>query len=116
MQEDVGIFRDEAGLTAALAGLEELKRRAADARSPSSTTAFNPGWHLCRDLRNMLIVSEAVARAACCDTRAAAPTAGSTFPPTTTTGPSTTSSSRKDADGHAGRDPPGRQDRRSSQR
>ena len=65
MHEDVGIFRDEAGLTAALAGLEELKRRAADARSPSSTIAFNPGWHLCRDLRNMLIVSEAVARAAC---------------------------------------------------
>jgi succinate dehydrogenase / fumarate reductase, flavoprotein subunit len=64
MHEDVGIFRDEAGLTAALAGLEELKRRAADARSPSSTVAFNPGWHLCCDLRNMLIVSEAVARAA----------------------------------------------------
>ena len=64
MHEDVGIFRDEAGLIAALAGLEELKRRAADARSPSSTVAFNPGWHLCCDLRNMLIVSEAVARAA----------------------------------------------------
>jgi succinate dehydrogenase / fumarate reductase flavoprotein subunit len=64
MHEDVGIFRDEAGLTAALAGLEELKRRAADARSPSTTPAFNPGWHLCCDLRNMLIVSEAVARAA----------------------------------------------------
>ena len=64
MHEDVGIFRDEAGLTAALAGLEELTRRAADARSRSSTAAFNPGWHLCCDLRNMLIVSEAVARAA----------------------------------------------------
>jgi succinate dehydrogenase / fumarate reductase flavoprotein subunit len=64
MHEDVGIFRDEAGLTAALAGLEELKRRAAGARSPSTTPAFNPGWHLCCDLRNMLIVSEAVARAA----------------------------------------------------
>lgn len=64
MHEDVGIFRDEAGLTAAVAGLEELKRRAADARSPSRTVAFNPGWHLCCDLRNMLIVSDAVARAA----------------------------------------------------
>ena len=64
MHEDVGIFRDEAGLTAALAGLEELQRRAADARSPSATAAYYPGWHLCRDLRNMLIVSEAVARAA----------------------------------------------------
>jgi succinate dehydrogenase / fumarate reductase, flavoprotein subunit len=64
MQEDVGIFRDEAGLTAAVARLDELERRAADARSPSSTTVFNPGWHLCRDVRNMLIVSQAVARVA----------------------------------------------------
>ena len=64
MQEDVGIFRDEAGLTSAIAPLDELERRAADARSPSGTTAFNPGWHLCRDVRNMLIVSQAVARAA----------------------------------------------------
>jgi len=64
MQEDVGIFRDEAGLTAAVAHLDDLVRRAADARSPSPTPAYNPGWHLCRDLRNMLIVSEAVARAA----------------------------------------------------
>jgi succinate dehydrogenase / fumarate reductase flavoprotein subunit len=64
MHEDVGIFRDEAGLTAALAGLEDLKRRAADARSPSSTTVYNPGWHLCRDLQNMLVISEAVTRAA----------------------------------------------------
>jgi succinate dehydrogenase flavoprotein subunit len=64
MHEDVGIFRDEAGLTSAVARLDELERRAADARSPSSTTVYNPGWHLCRDLRNMVIVSQAVARAA----------------------------------------------------
>jgi succinate dehydrogenase / fumarate reductase flavoprotein subunit len=64
MHEDVGIFRDEAGLTAAVARLDELERRAADAHSPSSTATFNPGWHLCREVRNMLIVSQAVARAA----------------------------------------------------
>jgi succinate dehydrogenase / fumarate reductase flavoprotein subunit len=64
MQEDVGIFRDEAGLSSAIARLDELERRAADARSASATAAFNPGWHLCRDLRNMLVVSQAVARAA----------------------------------------------------
>ena len=64
MHEDVGIFRDEAGLTAAVARLDELERRAADASSPSSTTVFNPGWHLCRDVRNMLVVSAAVTRAA----------------------------------------------------
>src|SRR5207344_2181526 len=42
MQADVGIFRDEAGLTSAIARLDELERRAANARSASSTTAFNP--------------------------------------------------------------------------
>jgi succinate dehydrogenase/fumarate reductase flavoprotein subunit len=64
MQEDVGIFRDAAGLTAAVARLDDLERRAARVRSPSSTTAFNPGWHLCRDVRNMLTVARAVATAA----------------------------------------------------
>jgi succinate dehydrogenase / fumarate reductase flavoprotein subunit len=64
MEEDAGIFRDEAGLTAAAARLDELERRAAAARSPSTTTVYNPGWHLCRDLRNMLIVSQAVTRSA----------------------------------------------------
>jgi succinate dehydrogenase flavoprotein subunit len=64
MQMDAGIFRDEEGLTAAVTQLGELKRRAARVRSPLSTRAYNPGWHLCRDLRNMLVVSEAAARAA----------------------------------------------------
>ena len=64
MQSEVGIFRDEAGLGAAVDALGELRRRAGGVRSPSSTTAYNPGWHLCRDLRNMLVVAEAVARAA----------------------------------------------------
>jgi succinate dehydrogenase / fumarate reductase flavoprotein subunit len=64
MQEDVGIFRDEAGLDAALVRIADLKERAASARAPSGTAAYNPGWNLCRDLRNMLVVSEAVTRAA----------------------------------------------------
>jgi len=64
MEEDAGIFRDEAGLTAAATRLDELERRAAAARSPSTTTVYNPGWHLCRDLRNMLIVCQAVTRSA----------------------------------------------------
>ena len=25
---------------------------------------FNPGWHMCRDLRNLLVASEAIARSA----------------------------------------------------
>jgi succinate dehydrogenase / fumarate reductase flavoprotein subunit len=64
MQEDVGIFRDAAGLETAIGRIAELQRRAAIARAPAGSAAFNPGWNLCRDLRNMLIVSEAVARAA----------------------------------------------------
>jgi succinate dehydrogenase / fumarate reductase flavoprotein subunit len=64
MQDLVGIFRDEAGLTAALATLAELAERAARARVPSGGRAFNPVWNLCRDLRNMLPCAEAVARSA----------------------------------------------------
>ncbi len=64
MQADVGIFRDEAGLGAAVQRLEELARRAVNVRASSSTLAYNPGWHLCRDLQNMLIVSRSVANAA----------------------------------------------------
>jgi len=64
MQADCGIFRDEQGLTAAVAGLDGLERRAKNVRSPSSSTVYNPGWHLCRDLRNMLTVSRAVALSA----------------------------------------------------
>jgi succinate dehydrogenase / fumarate reductase, flavoprotein subunit len=64
MQELVGIFRDESGLTAALARLEELGRRAANVRVRSGDRAYNPGWQLCRELRNLLTCAEAVTRAA----------------------------------------------------
>ena len=64
MQADCGIFRDEAGLDTAISGLDRLEQRAANVRSPSSTTAYNPGWHLCRDLHNMLTVARAVALSA----------------------------------------------------
>ncbi|MGI8715870.1 MAG: hypothetical protein ACR2NR_22355 [Solirubrobacteraceae bacterium] len=64
MQEDAGIFRDEAGLTTVLGRLDEYDRRVSKVLAPSSTTVYNPGWHLCRDLRNMMIVSRAVASSA----------------------------------------------------
>ncbi|MGZ4396836.1 MAG: FAD-binding protein, partial [Gaiellaceae bacterium] len=64
MQDDVGIYRDEAGLNAAVAALHGFQRRVERLRSPTSGAAFNPGWHLCHDLRNMLVVSQAVAHAA----------------------------------------------------
>jgi succinate dehydrogenase / fumarate reductase flavoprotein subunit len=63
MQNLVGIFRTEEDLTKALGDLEKLKTRAAKVRVEGSRL-FNPGWHLSRDLKNMLTVSEAVARSA----------------------------------------------------
>src|SRR6266702_345410 len=47
----------------ALAKLDELKVRA-EKVSVEGHRQFNPGWHLALDLRNMLAVSECVARAA----------------------------------------------------
>jgi succinate dehydrogenase / fumarate reductase flavoprotein subunit len=65
MQRDVGIFRDEAALTAAVARIEELTSRVRTVAAGSAQgRAFNPGWHLWMDLRNMLVCSEAIARAA----------------------------------------------------
>ncbi len=64
MQADAGIFRDEGGLSAVLDRLEEYDQRASQVLSPSSTKVYNPGWHLCRDLRNMMIVSRAVTSSA----------------------------------------------------
>jgi succinate dehydrogenase flavoprotein subunit len=64
MQSLVGIFRAETDLNEALAKLDELKRRAARVRAPAGDRAYNPGWHLCRELSNQLVVTEAVTRAA----------------------------------------------------
>ena len=64
MQMDVGIFREQDGLESALKALDAFDERVKNVRSPSSTTVYNPGWHLCRDLRNMMIVARAAATAA----------------------------------------------------
>jgi len=59
----VGIFRVQEDLEMALRTLEDLKARAARVKVTGSL-AFNPGWHLARDLRNLVVVSEAIARSA----------------------------------------------------
>src|SRR5262249_56519777 len=59
----VGIFRNEEDLRKALEQQEQLKPRLAQVRIDGSRM-FNPGWHLTRDLRSMLLVSEAVTRSA----------------------------------------------------
>ena len=63
MQSLVGIFRTEEDLVTALGELQKLNQRAAKVRVEGSRL-FNPGWHLSRDLKSMLTVSEAVARSA----------------------------------------------------
>jgi succinate dehydrogenase / fumarate reductase flavoprotein subunit len=63
MQNYVGIFRNEDDLKKGLAELRKLNERAARVRVVGSRL-FNPGWHLARDLKSMLTVSEAVALSA----------------------------------------------------
>jgi succinate dehydrogenase / fumarate reductase flavoprotein subunit len=63
MHNHVGIFRSAEDLKHALAEIEKLQDRAARVRVEGSRL-FNPGWHLARDLRSLLIVSEAIARSA----------------------------------------------------
>ncbi|SES13148.1 fumarate reductase/succinate dehydrogenase flavoprotein subunit [Streptomyces qinglanensis] len=63
MNELVGIIRREEEMSEALERLAELRERARRAKVEGHRQ-FNPGWHLALDLRNMLLVSECVARAA----------------------------------------------------
>jgi succinate dehydrogenase / fumarate reductase flavoprotein subunit len=63
MQDLVGIVRKEDEMQKALSELEALKARSLKARAPINRE-YNPGWHTCMDLRNLMVVSEAVTRAA----------------------------------------------------
>ncbi|MEU9164911.1 fumarate reductase/succinate dehydrogenase flavoprotein subunit [Streptomyces sp. NPDC048424] len=63
MNDLVGIIRREGEMAEALERLATLRVRAARA-GVEGHRQFNPGWHLSLDLRNMLLVSECVARAA----------------------------------------------------
>ena len=63
MTDQVGLIRNEGELQSALAELEKLRARAAQV-SVEGGRAYNPGWHLAQDLRNMLLVSDCVAQSA----------------------------------------------------
>ncbi|HSL98278.1 MAG TPA: hypothetical protein VK831_06870, partial [Candidatus Deferrimicrobiaceae bacterium] len=63
MQTLVGIFRAEPDLTEALSRLADLKARWRAVRAPRGR-AYNPGWNLVFDMRNLLTVSEAITRSA----------------------------------------------------
>ncbi|MFF9560738.1 fumarate reductase/succinate dehydrogenase flavoprotein subunit [Streptomyces albus] len=63
MNDLVGIIRREEEMSEALERLARLRERAGHI-AVEGHRQFNPGWHLALDLRNMLLVSECVARAA----------------------------------------------------
>ena len=63
MNDLVGIIRKADQMEQAQAKLQELRERAKH-MVVEGHRQFNPGWHLALDLRNMLLVSECVAKAA----------------------------------------------------
>jgi succinate dehydrogenase / fumarate reductase flavoprotein subunit len=63
MQSLVGIVRTEKEMVQALEGLQKLKARAKNAAAYGHRE-YNPGWHTCIDLNNLLTVAEAVTRSA----------------------------------------------------
>jgi succinate dehydrogenase / fumarate reductase flavoprotein subunit len=63
MQHNVGIVRDEGEMRKALDHLKTFWKRAARV-GVTGNRDFNPGWHTALDLKNLLTVSEAIARAA----------------------------------------------------
>jgi succinate dehydrogenase / fumarate reductase flavoprotein subunit len=63
MSDLVGIIRTEEEIKAALIELEKLNDRAARV-SAEGGRAYNPGWHLALDLRNIMVIAQCVAQAA----------------------------------------------------
>ena len=63
MQHNVGIVRNEGEMLTALEHLQQLWERAGRV-GVIGTRDFNPGWHTALDLKNLLTISEAIARSA----------------------------------------------------
>jgi succinate dehydrogenase / fumarate reductase flavoprotein subunit len=63
MQDYVGIVRTQDEMERALHGIQLLQKRALHAAAVGHRE-YNPGWHTALDLRNLLIVAEAITRAA----------------------------------------------------
>jgi succinate dehydrogenase / fumarate reductase, flavoprotein subunit len=63
MQDLVGIVRNESEMREALEKIDGFKKRTEKA-AVSGNREYNPGWHTALDLKNLLTVSEAIARAA----------------------------------------------------
>jgi succinate dehydrogenase / fumarate reductase flavoprotein subunit len=63
MSDMVGIIRTEDEIKTAIAELDKLRERAGQA-SAEGGAAYNPGWHLALDLRNIMLIADCVAQAA----------------------------------------------------
>jgi succinate dehydrogenase / fumarate reductase flavoprotein subunit len=63
MNDLAGLIRRESELKQALTELAAMRPRFAAIAAPGGR-AYNPGWHLALDLRNMLLIAECVAMAA----------------------------------------------------
>jgi succinate dehydrogenase / fumarate reductase flavoprotein subunit len=63
MQDLVGIVRTAPEMERALEGIGRLRERAARV-GVAGNREYNPGWHTALDLDNLLVVSEAITRAA----------------------------------------------------
>ena len=63
MQVKVGIVRSESELKEALVAIDGFRVRAKNVKV-GGNIQFNPGWHLALDLKNMIDISEVVARSA----------------------------------------------------
>jgi succinate dehydrogenase flavoprotein subunit len=59
----VGIFRTKTDLEGAIARIADIRRRADDL-CITGGRAFNPGWNLVFEVRNLIEISEAIARSA----------------------------------------------------
>jgi fumarate reductase flavoprotein subunit len=64
MWEDVGVIRDAAGLTRAIAGLEALEAGLDETGLADADPVFNLTWHDWLNLKSQIAVSQAIARAA----------------------------------------------------
>jgi succinate dehydrogenase / fumarate reductase, flavoprotein subunit len=63
MSDMVGIIRTEDEIKTAISELEKLRERAEQV-SAAGGAAYNPGWHLALDLRNIMLIADCVAQAA----------------------------------------------------
>ena len=63
MEKHVGIVREEKSLDEGIKKLKDMEKRLEKVKTTGGRE-YNPSWHLCLDLKNMIITSLAVAKAA----------------------------------------------------